>query len=217
MPDLQPTVIDLGAARIRLQSTALHVSERDILYTVHGDTEVKRAGRIAQATVSFFTVPAHHLDRYRQTASIGIAQALPARNLAALAFLVATIEPAFVDPIRTAIVVCAMTAGSNHDEIWKCVLPATKATPRDPPPSYCAWLNLDDFPHTATIAALPPSSATFNPSAAHLCLELGPGDGFVWEPRKLAVVDSCSATNRPSTKLALASGVHVTGTDRTSA
>src|SRR5262245_31106174 len=108
----RPVVIDLGGARIRLQSSPLRLSEGDIIYEVYGCPVAEVSNKIAPADVKLFTVPTHHIQQYWQTsgrvplaqAPLGaIAETLPARNLAALILLVETIESAFVPSVPRAV------------------------------------------------------------------------------------------------------------------
>jgi len=214
MPERQPIIIDLGGPQIRLQSTRLHLSERDIIYEVRDGSKTTGTGQLdPPADIKLFTVPAHHIEQHWQTAGrVPSAQtpaspttetALPMRHLAALAFLVETIEPGFVEPIRAALHVPPQGALSSDQDIWTNLFSLADVR-RVTPPSFCAWLNLDDVPHTALVAARQENDTVLDAHVAHLRLEIGAGEGIIWEPRKLTVVERPSAADRTLTKLLLA-------------
>jgi hypothetical protein len=177
-----------------------------------------RPDTAAPPKVIFFTVPGHLLEelwlgeipRIMQQQTEAAPSPAPAErpSLSTLAFLLHAIDPAFSAPIRVMLQVCP---ASVHAETRASAFLASAALLECndgalEQPQLRAWLNLDEAAQEAQVApcALPSLDLTA-PERAVLRLQIGAGEGMLWDARELRVADASAVSATAQVRLLITS------------
>ena len=215
-------IVRCGGAGLRLAASPLYLGDepltRRITFENGASVASKGTGEHEQSfpVIHYFSIPSHLLEMLwldEIPAMTGVAEPHSKaaqdsgewRCLDALAILLETIDSAFVKPIDAIFQSSAYTAegsaDSNHD-ICQQASEAAHGASKQGGWRRAAWLNLDKRSHHAC-AGIRELEENGSRAAEEIGLEIGQGEGILWQPGLLRVEEASTNAQEAANKLIL--------------